>query len=110
MLETLMPRYFFHIYAHDDHRIEDEEGCDLRDDAAAVIESIASAHELAAEAARTGRAPDRRIVVINEAGTIVRTVAVGTVLSTFVPTLVKELSAPHVSGIGEFLPNLPKEK
>ena len=76
-----MPRYYFHIFANDDCRLADDEGCDLPDDAAALREAISSAHDMASEAARSGRVGDKRIEVTNEAGDLLRTVAVTALVS-----------------------------
>jgi len=75
-----MPRYYFHIQAHDDQMIEDSEGSDLPDDATALEEAIASAHDMAADAARSGRHADKSIVVTNGDGNVLHTISVRTVI------------------------------
>src|SRR3569833_1832472 len=75
-----MPRYFFHIRAHDDHLIADEEGVEHPNEAAAVREATMSALDLHSDAIRTGRHADKGIEIAEDAGQEERTVSVVTII------------------------------
>jgi hypothetical protein len=73
-----MPRYYFHTRMHDRQLFADDEGTLLADDAAALKEASASAHDMAAEAIRSGDPSDTGIDVTNEAGQLLHSVSVHT--------------------------------
>jgi hypothetical protein len=60
-----MPRFYFHIIQGGE-RIEDTEGSDLPNLAAARIEAIDSAREIAAHHARQGHYPDGQVFEISD--------------------------------------------
>jgi hypothetical protein len=66
-----VPRFYFNI--EDGKKIEDHEGTELPDVAAARIESIALAGALLKDAARHWDGTDWRMTVTDEAGTVVFT-------------------------------------
>jgi hypothetical protein len=79
-LEAAMGRFYFHLRA-DDHVSHDDQGQDLPDLFAARREAIQSAREILAGAIRAGytSVPDA-VVIIDEAGRLLETVRLATVL------------------------------
>jgi hypothetical protein len=71
-----MPRYFFHILSGGE-TVEDEEGMDLPDMAAARQEAVASARDLALSADKDGFGKETRSVqIIDAAGAVLGSVPV----------------------------------
>jgi hypothetical protein len=71
-----MPRYFFHILSGG-VTVEDEEGMELPDMAAARQEAVASARDLALSADRDGFGKETRSVrIVDAAGTVLGSVPV----------------------------------
>jgi hypothetical protein len=74
-----MPRYYFDI-RDGDKLVEDAEGIELSDVAAAREEAVAAARELLAEHLRHGELPEtKQFEIRNEAGELIETVPFRTV-------------------------------
>jgi protocatechuate 3,4-dioxygenase beta subunit len=76
-----LPRFYFHLRDHDQHLIPDEDGTELPDRAAAMAEAADSARDLAANAIREGRKVLLRIEVMDEAGQLLFTFPVDSVIN-----------------------------